>query len=111
MSASRFESINEAPHLPQVESSSSDDLEGQDIELSLSIHHTLLLQDTNYTKDTVATSETLPRRDNEKTSQRDGEKKASVGFWHQELNNVRLHVIRLWARTGEMSDTTIFKLG
>ena len=74
MSASRFESINKAPHLPQVESSSSDDLEGQNIELSHSIHHSLLLQDTNYTKDTVAASETLPRRENEKASQRDGEK-------------------------------------
>ena len=110
MTASRFESINKAPQLPQVESSSSDDVEGQDIELNLSIHHTLLLQDTNYTKDTVAASEILPRRDNEKASQRDGEKQGSVGFWHQELNNVRLHVIKLWARTGEMSQTTSFKL-
>ena len=110
MSASQFESINKASHLPQAESSSSDDLEGQDIGLSLSIHHTLLLQDTNFTKDTVAASEIPPRRDNEKASQPDGEKKQSVGFWHQELNNVRLHVIRLWARTGEMSHKKFFKL-
>ena len=111
MSASRFESINKAPHLPQAESSSSDDLEGQEVELNLSIHHSLLLQDTNYTKDTVAASEPLPRRDDEKASQRNGEKKSSVGFWHQELNNVRLHVIKLWTRTGEMGHTTSLKLG
>ena len=111
MSASRFESINQTPHLPQVESSSSDDLEGQDIELSHSIHHSLMLQDTNYTKDTVASSKTHPQRGDEKASQRDGEKQDSVGFWHQEMNNVRLHVIKLWARTGEMSHMTSFKLG
>lgn len=90
---------------PLTESSSSEDLEGQEIQPN----HSLLLQDTNYTKDTVAASERHVGEKSEKGRQGDGEKPKHVGFWHQELNNVRLHVLKLWARTGKM-DTT-FKLG
>ena len=42
-------------HTPVTESSSSKDLESLDI--NHSVDHTLFLQDTNYTKDTVDSSE------------------------------------------------------
>ncbi len=93
-----------------VESPPSEDLETKDIDISHSIHHGLLLQDTNYTKDTVAASEHLSRRTTEKRRQGDGDKERHVGFWHQELNNVRLHVLKLWTRTGEVNHNACLSL-
>lgn len=63
-----------------------------------------MLQDTNYTKDTVAASE--HHVGDENGQQGDGEKPKHVGFWHRELNNVRLHVLKLWARTGKTNQNT-----
>lgn len=95
-----------------MESCSSEDLEEQEIELNPSIiNHSLLLQDTNYTKDTVAASEHHARGEDEKGRQGDGEKPRHVGFWHHEMNNVRLHVLKLWLRTGKMNRNQRFELG
>ncbi|KAL9128586.1 MAG: hypothetical protein Q9175_007494 [Cornicularia normoerica] len=99
MSASQSRLADNGSRLPMAESSSSEDLEAQEIEISHSMNHSLLLQDTNYTKDTVAASQPIPGGENEKRRQGDGEKPRHVGFWHAELNNVRLHVLKLWART------------
>lgn len=85
-------------HATKAESSSSDDLEVQEINLDHSINHALLLRDISYTKDTVA-SEQLSRVTTVK--QGNGEEAKHVGFWHRDLNNVRLHVFKLWVRTGE----------
>ena len=95
-----------------MESCSSEDLEEQEIELNPSIiNHSLLLQDTNFTKDTVAASEHHARGEDEKRRQGGGEKSRHVGFWHHEMNNVRLHVLKLWLRTGKMNRNQRFGLG
>lgn len=87
-----------------------EEVEEQEIKFSHNNNHTLLLQDTNYTKDTVAASEHFPLGRNEKRRQGDGEKPRHVGFWHQELNNVRLHVLKLWARTGKIDRNVFSKI-
>lgn len=104
MSASYVEPAGVETSPPLAVSSSREDLEEGDFQLN----HCLLLQDTVYTKDTVAASE--HHVGGEKGWQ-DGEKPRHVGFWHRELNNVRLHVLRLWARTGKMVQNTSLDLG
>lgn len=111
MSASQSRLADNGSRLPMAESSSSEDLEAQEIEISHSMNHSLLLQDTNYTKDTVAASQPIPGGENEKRRQGDGEKPRHVGFWHPELNNVRLHVLKLWARTGKVNRSEFVKRG
>ena len=37
----------------------------------------------------------------EKGQHDENEKPRHVGFWHHDLVNVRLHVLKLWARTSE----------
>ena len=51
----------------------------------------------------VETTEENGETDSEKGQQQQGagEKVRHVGFWSHELVNVRLHVIKLWSRTGE----------
>ena len=105
MSTSYFESIGVETTPPLAVSSSREDLEERDFQHN----HKLMLQDTNYTKDTVAASE--HHVGGEKGWQGDGEKPGHVGFWHRELNNVRLHVLKLWARTGKIHRDTPFDLG
>lgn len=100
MSASSIESAGVETPPPLAVSSSKEDQEERDFQLN----HNLLLQDTNYTKDTVAGSE--HHVGGEKGLQGECEKPRHVGFWHQELNNVRLHVLKLWARTGKINETT-----
>lgn len=95
-------------HATRAESSSSDDLEVQEINLEHSINHAVLLRDISYTKDTVA-SEQLSRVTTVK--QGDGEEARHVGFWHRDLNNVRLHVFKLWVRTGEANQNPHSSLG
>ena len=103
MSASYFNPADIETPPPVAVSSSSENLEENDPQLSLN----LLLQDTNYTKDTVAASEY--HAGGEKRGQREDEKTSPVGFWHQELNNVRLHVLKLWARTGKVDQNRPIK--
>ena len=96
------------------ESRSSGDLEVQEVDLDHHISHSLFLQDTNFTKDTVVAAEEFAKRKTEQEGQENSEKTKHVGFWHQDLNNVRLHVLKLWARTGETNQnlsSNIFKLG
>ena len=100
MSASYIKSAGVETPPPLAVSSSREDLEERDFQPN----HSLLLQDTNYTKHTVAASE--HHIGGEKGSQEDGEKPRHVGFWHRELNNVRSHVLKLWARTGKMDQNT-----
>lgn len=95
---------------PLAETSSSEDLEEQDIQCNHDTNHSLLLQDTNYTKDTVAASQRPTGSENEKGPQGEGGMSGHVGFWHHELNNVRLHVLKLWARTGKMNRDRHWKL-
>ena len=105
MSAPYVEPAGVETPTPLAVSSSRGNLEERDFQLS----HSLLLQDTNYTKDTVAASE--HHVGGEKGWQGESEKPRHVGFWHRELNNVRLHVLKLWARTGKMDPNTPFDLG
>lgn len=105
MATSYFESVGVKTPPPLAVSSSREDLEERDFQNN----HQLMLQHTNYTKDTVAASERPVG--GEKGWQGDGEKPKHVGFWHRELNNVRWHVLRLWARTGKMDHNTLFDLG
>lgn len=55
MDSPQSKTMDDEVHTPVAESSSSEDLESLDI--NHSVDHTLFLQDTNYTKDTVAASE------------------------------------------------------
>ena len=52
-------------------------------------------------EDTIDTVEYNPESESEKGQQPAQEKPKHVGFWAHELNNVRLHVIHLWVRTGK----------
>ena len=90
-----------------AESVSSEDLEVQKPDRNQSMDYALLLHDTNYTKDTVAASAQISRVGTEKEGQENesGEKTTHVGFWHNDLTNVRLHVLKLWARTGKANQT------
>ncbi len=97
MSASQSELAKVETQLPLVISSSSEDPEEHGGQPSQS----LLLRDTCYTKDTVAAAEYHAGGKNENGWQGEDEKPKHVGFWHLELNNVRLHVLKLWARTGK----------
>ena len=97
MAASQSELAKIETQLPIAISSSSEDLEEQEGQPSQS----LLLRDTCYTKDTVTAAESHVGGKNKNGSQGDNEKPQHVGFWHQELNNIRLHVLKLWARTGK----------
>lgn len=97
MSATQSELANIETQPSFVASGPSEDLEGQDVHQN----HRLLLQDTIYTKDTVAASEYHAGGKDENRWQGQDEKPRHVGFWHEELNNVRLHVLKLWARTGK----------
>ena len=103
MSSSQPAPTHKETHSSSAASSSSEDLEVQEINIRHRIDHGILLQDTNYTKDTVAKSEYLSKSRTGKEGQRDGEETKHVGFWHHDLNNVRLHVLKLWARTGEVN--------
>lgn len=111
ISASQSEPPDTKTGPPLVESSSSEGLEEQDIQLNHGTNHSLLLQDTNYTKDTVASSQHPTRSEDEKGRHGEGGESGHVGFWHHELNNVRLHVLKLWARTGKMRRNRHLKLG
>ena len=109
-----FASASELPDTktrpPLIQSSSSVGLEEQDIQLNQTINHTLLLQDTNYTKDTVAASQHPTGSENEKGRHGGPGESGHVGFWHHEMNNVRVNVLKLWARTGKMRRNTHLKL-
>ena len=50
--------------------------------------------------DTADVGEYNVESESEKGQQSGPEKPQHVGFWAHELNNVRLHVIKLWCRTG-----------
>ena len=101
MSTSQPKQTDHEASVSAPESSSSVDLEVQEVDLDHDINHGLFLQDTNYTKDTVVAAEEFSRHGTKEEAQEKSEPAKHVGFWHPELNNVRLHVLKLWARTGE----------
>ena len=101
MSTSQPKQPDDEDSVSAPRSNSSLDLEVQEIDLDHSINHTLVLQDTNYTKDTVVAAEAFSRRGTKEEGLEKSEEPRHVGFWHSDLNNVRLHVLKLWARTGE----------
>ena len=101
MSTSQPKQSGDEASVSAPRSNSSVDLEVQEFDLEHSINHTLVLQDTNYTKDTVVAAEEFSRREIKEEELGKSEEAKHVGFWHSDLNNVRLHVLKLWARTGE----------
>lgn len=101
MSTSRLKQNDDEASVSAPKSTSSIDLEVQEVDLDQGVNHSLFLQDTNFTKDTVVAAEEFSRRGTKEEGQENSEKAKHVGFWHSELNNVRLHVLKLWARTGE----------
>ena len=60
-------------------------------------HGLLKLRDTKDDSEGNETTANLGKLE----TQTDSEKPRHVGFWHHDMVNVRLHVIKLWARTGE----------
>ena len=101
MSTSQPKQTDDEASVSAPKSSSSVDLEVQEVDLEHGINHSLFLLDTNYTKDTVVAAEEGSRRGTKEEGKESSENAKHVGFWHPELNNVRLHVLKLWARTGE----------
>lgn len=63
-------------------------------------HDNLNLLDVEREK-TASAEEYNAESESEKGQQDGNEKPRHVGFWSHELVNVRLHVIKLWCRTGE----------
>ena len=107
MSSSQSQRPDIESHPPLAQSSSNEDPEERDIVIDHALNHKLLLQDTNYTKHTVVAASQHHTEDvNEKGQQESGATANHVGFWHHDLNNVRLHVLRLWARTGKAKTCT-----
>ena len=101
MSTSQLKQTDHDASVPASNSNSREDLEVQEVDLDHGINHGLFLQDTNFTKDTVVAAEEFSRRGTKEERKVNSEKTKHVGFWHPELNNVRLHVLKLWARTGK----------
>jgi len=58
------------------------------------------LLNVRWSRDTGSPDEYENNDGNEKGTQDVPQKLRHVGFWHHDLVNVRLHVIKLWARTG-----------
>lgn len=73
-----------------------------EVEETDNAHDHLDLLDTR-TKETEGADDYNDGSESEKGRQYGIEKQRHVGFWSHELVNVRLHVIKLWIRTGESS--------
>ena len=93
MLSTRLDPVGTGAHPSVVES--DDQSEVQEIDILNPGSMTL-----NTTK-TAQAEEYNAGSENEKGQQDGNEKPRPVGFWHHDLVNVRLHVIKLWARTGK----------
>ena len=93
MSSNRLDPVGTGSQPPVVESDR--ELEEREID---TLNPGLLL---NNTKTTSEATEYNTGSESESGQQDRDEKPRHVGFWHHDLVNVRLHVIKLWLRTGE----------
>ena len=95
MSSNRLDPVGTGSHPPVVEPDG--ELEEREID---TLNPGLLT--LNNTKTTTETSEYNAGSESESGQQDHHEKSMHVGFWHHDLVNVRLHVIKLWLRTGKI---------
>ena len=96
MSSNRLDPVGTGSHPPVVESDREVELEEREID---TLNPGLLT--LNNTKTTTEATEYNAGSESESGQQDHDEKPRHVGFWHHDLVNVRLHVIKLWLRTGE----------
>ena len=96
MASNRLDPVGTGSHPPVIESDR--ELEEREIDTL----NPGLLGLTN-TKTKTETAEYNASSESENGQQDYDEKPRHVGFWHHDLVNVRLHVIKLWLRTGKDS--------
>ena len=94
MSSNRLDPVGTGSHPPVVES----DLELEEREVDTLNPGLLTLKNT---QTTTEAAEYNAGSESENGQQDCEEKPRHVGFWHHDLVNVRLHVIKLWLRTGK----------
>ena len=94
MSSNRLDPVGTGSHPPVVESDR--ELEEREVD---TLNPGLLA--LNNIKTTSEAAEYNGESESESGQQDFDEKPRHVGFWHHDLVNVRLHVIKLWLRTGE----------
>ena len=94
MSSNRLDPVGTGSHPPVVESDR--ELEEREID---TLNPGLLT--LNNTRTTIEAAEYNAGSESESGQKPYGEKSRNVGFWHHDLVNVRLHVIKLWLRTGK----------
>ena len=96
MSSNRLDPVGTGSHPPVIESDR--ELEEREID---TLNPGLLT--LNNTKTEIETAECNASSESENGQQNVDKKPRHVGFWHHDLVNVRLHVIKLWLRTGKDS--------
>ena len=96
MSSNRLDPVGTGSHPPVIESDR--ELEEREID---TLNPGLLT--LNKLKTETETAEYNAASESESGQQNFDEKPRHVGFWHHDLVNVRLHVIKLWLRTGKDS--------
>lgn len=94
MTSNRLDPVGTGSHPPAIESDS--ELEERGID---TLNPGLLT--LNNTKTQTEATEYNAASESESGQQDFNEKPRHAGFWHHDLVNVRLHVIKLWLRTGE----------
>ena len=94
MSSNRLDPVGTGLHPPVVEPDR--ELEEREVD---TLNPGLLT--LNNTKTTTETSEYNAGSESDSDQQHYDQKPGHVGFWHHDLVNVRLHVIKLWLRTGK----------
>ena len=95
MSSNRLDPVGTGTHPPVV--GTDGELEEREVD---TLNPGLL--GLNITKTETETAEYNAASESESGQQHYDEKPGPVGFWHHDLVNVRLHVIKLWLRTGEI---------
>ena len=94
MSSNRLDPVGTGAHPPVVDS----DRELEEREVDTLNPGLLTLNDI---KTETQTAEYNAASESE-SGQGFDKKPRAVGFWHHDLVNVRLHVLKLWLRTGEI---------
>lgn len=92
MSSNRLDPVGTGAHPPVVQS---------DQELEVRELDTLNPGLLSLNKTTTEAVEYNAASESESGQQDYDEKPRHVGFWHHDLVNVRLHVLKLWLRTGK----------
>lgn len=96
MASNRLDPVGTGSQPPVIES----DRELEERELDTLNPGLLTL---NNTKTETETADYNVSSESENGQQNFDKKTRHVGFWHHDLVNVRLHVIKLWLRTGKDS--------